>query len=106
MEFLNIRGQQLEATIINVAGQGFVMAAIGDRLDSAAARIYSQQQIEIRSGQEIEETATGKKFAIVKILAPNDEFQQILIADKSNPKSGAIAVSGDRLRRDFEFLTA
>jgi len=56
--------------------------------------------------QEIEETATGKKFAIVQILAPTDKFQQVLIADRSNPKSGAILVSSDRLRRDFEFLSA
>lgn len=37
MEFLNFRGQQLEATIISTGGQDFVIAPVGDRLDAMAA---------------------------------------------------------------------
>jgi hypothetical protein len=53
MEFLSFRGQQLEATIISAGGQEFVIAPIGDRLDATAARIYSQQKIDIVPGLKV-----------------------------------------------------
>lgn len=103
MEFLNFRGQQLEATIISTGGQDFVIAAVGDRLDSAAARIHAQQKIEIVPGLKLTEIATGTTYQVV--TKPEGFMRQVMIKDVLRNLT-PIAVTEDVLRQKYRFISA
>ncbi|MEG4287263.1 hypothetical protein QUB68_29580 [Microcoleus sp. A006_D1] len=103
MEFLNFRGQQLEATIVSTGGQDFVIAAVGDRMDATATRIYAQQKIDIVAGLEVMEIATGTRY---KVLSPPEGFmRQVMIKDIARNLT-PIAVTEDVLRQKYRFMSA
>lgn len=104
MEFLSFRGQQLEATVISAGGQDFVIAAVGDRMDSTAARIYSQQKIDIVPGLEVRAIDTGKKYKVLS--APEGYMRHVKIKDESRYDNTPINVTEDVLRQKFRFVSA
>lgn len=103
MEFLSFRGQQLEATIVNAGGQDFVIAPIGDRLDSTAARIYAQQKIDIVPGLKVTELATGTSYEVLS--RPEGIMRHVRLLDYKRGLS-PIAVTEDELRQKYRFMSA
>ena len=103
MEFLSFRGQQLEATVIRTGGQEFMIAPIGDRLDSTAARIYAQQKIDIVPGLEVMELATGTRYKVLS--QPSGIMRHVRIKDIARNLT-LIAVTEDELRQKFRFMSA
>ena len=101
MEFISFRGKNLEATMITVGGQEFVMAAVSDRLDSATAEIYSQQKIEIVPGLKATEKKTGTLFEILS--KPIGYMKQVSIKDTRRNLT-PINVSEDELRQNYRFV--
>jgi len=101
MEFISFRGKNLEATMITVAGQQFVMAAVGDRLDSATAEIYSQQNIDIVPGLKVREKKTGVLYEILS--KPIGFMKQVSIKDTSRNLT-PVNITEDKLRQEFRFV--
>lgn len=101
MEFINFRGKNLEATMITVAGQQFVMAAVGDRLDSATAEIYAQQNIEIVPGLKVKEKKSGTLYEILS--KPIGFMKQVTIKDTARNLT-PINIPEDKLRQEFRFV--
>ena len=101
MEFISFRGKNLEATMITVAGQEFVMAAVGDRLDSATAEIYAQQKIDIVPGLK----ATEKKsVTLFEILSKPEGYSRLVSIKDIRRNLTPINVSEDKLRQEFRFV--
>lgn len=101
MEFISFRGKNLEATIITVGGQEFVMAAVGDRLDSATAEIYAQQNIEIVPGLKVREKKSGTLYEILS--KPIGFMKQVTIKDSARNIT-PVNVPEDELRQRFRFV--
>lgn len=101
MEFISFRGKNLEATMITVAGQEFVMAAVGDRLDSASADIYAQQKIEIVPGLKATEKKSGTLFEILS--KPEGYSRHVKIKDTRRNLT-PINVTEDELRKNYRFV--
>ncbi|MEG4521048.1 hypothetical protein [Microcoleus sp. AT9_A5] len=100
---MSFRGQQLEATVISAGGQDFVIAAVGDRLDSTAARIHSQQKIDIVPGLEVRELATGTRYKVLS--RPEGHMRHVRIKDETRNLT-PIAVTEDVLRQNYRFVSA
>lgn len=102
MEFINFRGTNLEATIVRAGGQEFIIAAIpATKMDSDAARIYSQQKIEIVPGLKVMELATGTKYEVLS--RPEGFFQAVQIKDTLR-NATPIFVPENELRQNFRFV--
>ena len=101
MEFISFRGKNLEATMITVAGQDFVMAAVSDRLDSATADIYAQQKIDIVPGLKATEKKSGTLFEILS--RPIGYSRQVSIKDTRRNLT-PINVTEDELRQNYRFV--
>jgi len=101
MEFISFRGKNLEATMITVAGQEFVMAAVGDRLDSATAEIYAQQKIDIVPGLKATEKKSGTLF---EILSKPEGYSRLVSIKDIRRNLTPINVSEDKLRQEFRFV--
>ncbi|MEG4087524.1 MULTISPECIES: hypothetical protein [unclassified Microcoleus] len=100
-EFINFRGKNLPATMITVGGQDFLIAAVGDRQDSAIADIYAQQNIEIVPGLKVMERKSGTLFEILS--QPSGHLRHVRIKDTRRNLT-PINVTEDRLRQDFRFV--
>jgi hypothetical protein len=101
MEFLSFRGKNLEATIITVAGQDFIVAAVGDRQDSAIADIHAQQKIDIVPGLKIKNKKSGKEFEIVS--KPSGFMRHVSIKETRRniiPEP----ITEDELRQNYRFV--
>ena len=103
MEFLSFRGQQLEATVIRTGGQEFVIAPIGDRLDSTAPRIYAPQKIDIVPGLKVMELETGTTYQVLS--RPEGIMRHVRLKDIVRNLT-PIAVTEDELRQKFRFMSA
>lgn len=101
MEFVNFRGKNLEATLITVGGQDFLIAAVGDRQDLAIADIYAQQNIQIVPGLKITEKKTGKEFEILS--KPIGFMRQVSIKDTRRNLT-PVMVPEDELRLNYRFV--
>ncbi|MEG4520995.1 hypothetical protein [Microcoleus sp. AT9b-C5] len=101
MEFVNFRGKNLEATLITVGGQDFLIAAVGDRQDLAIADIYAQQKIEIVPGLKVMEKKSGKEFEILS--KPIGFMRQVSIKDTRRSLT-PINIPEDDLRRNYRFV--
>ena len=100
MEFISFRGKNLEATRITVAGQEFVMAAVGDRVDSATAEIYAQQKIDIVPGLKVIEKKSGTLF---EILSSPIGYSRLVKIKDTRRNLTPINVSEDELRQNYRF---
>jgi hypothetical protein len=102
MEFISFRGKNLEATIITVAGQEFLIAAVGDRADSAIADTYAQQQeIEIVPGLKIKEKKSGQEF---KILSKPIGYCNLVEIQDIHHFQLSTHIAEDELRQNFRFV--
>lgn len=101
MEFVNFRGKNIEATMITVRGQDFLIAAVGDRQDSAIADIYAQQNIEIVPGLKIVNKKSGKEFEILS--KPIGYSKHITIKDFRRNVIPA-PITEDELRQNYRFV--
>jgi len=101
MEFISFRGKNLEATMITVAGQEFVMAAVGDRVDSATAEIYAQQKIDIVPGLKVIEKKSGTLF---EILSSPIGYSRLVSIKDIRRNLTPINVPEDKLRQEFRFV--
>ena len=100
MEFVNFRGKNLQATLITVAGQEFLIAAVGDRQDSAIADIHAQQNIEIVPGLKIVNKKSGKEFEIIS--KPTGFMRHVQIKETRRniiPEP----ITEDELRQNYRF---
>lgn len=93
----------MEATIIRTGGQEFVIAPIGDRLDSTAARIYAQQKIEIVPGLKVMNLETGTTYQVLS--RPEGIMRHVRIKDVARNLT-PIAVTEDELRQKYRFMSA
>lgn len=101
MEFVNFRGKNLEATLITVGGQDFLIAAVGDRQDLAIADIYAQQKIEIVPGLKVMEKKSGKEFEVLS--APIGYSRHVRIKDIRRNLT-PVNVPEDELRQNYRFV--
>ncbi|MEG4446704.1 hypothetical protein QUB49_33945 [Microcoleus sp. AT9_B4] len=101
MEFVNFRGKNLEATLITVGGQDFLIAAVGDRQDLAIAEIYAQQKIEIVPGLKVCEKKSGTLFEVLS--QPSGHLRHVRIKD-SRRNLTPVNVTEDDLRRNYRFV--
>jgi hypothetical protein len=101
MEFISFRGKNLEATIITVGGQEFVMAAVGDRLDSAIADIYAQQNIEIVPGLRVVNKKSGTEF---KILSKPIGYSKHVSIQETRRNVIPTPITEDELRQNYRFV--
>ena len=103
MDFLSFRGQNLEATVVRVGSQEFVFAPLPSQyMDSATARIYSQQKIEIVPGLKLQEIATGTSYEVLS--KPEGHMRQVRIKDYRRGLT-PINVTEDELRKRFRFVS-
>lgn len=100
MEFISFRGKNLEATVITVGGQEFVMAAVGDRADSATAEIYGQK-IEIVPGLKVIEKKSGTLF---EILSSPIGYSRLVSIKDIRRNLTPVNVPEDKLRQEFRFV--
>ena len=103
MEFLNFRGKNLEAALITVAGQEFVMAAVGDWQDAATVEIPAQQErgIEIVPGLRIKEKKSGQEFKILS--KPTGYYNQVEIQDIYHMQLSLHVLEAE-LRQNYQFV--
>jgi hypothetical protein len=101
MEFVNVRGKTLQATLVTVAGQEFLIAAVGDRYDSAIADIYAQQNIQVVPGLKIQNKKSGKEFEILS--KPIGYSRQVTIKETRRDIIPA-PITEDELRQNYRFV--
>ncbi|MEG3929168.1 hypothetical protein [Microcoleus sp. T3_D1] len=101
MEFVNFRGKNLQANLITVAGQEFIIAAVGDRYDSAIADIYSQQNIEIVPGLKIQNKKSGKEF---EILSKPSGFMRHIQLKETRRNIMPEPITEQELRQNYRFV--
>lgn len=101
MEFVNFRGRNLQANLITVAGQEFVIAAVGDRYDSAIADIYAQQNIEIVPGLRVVNKKSGTEF---KILSKPIGYSKHVSIQETRRNLSPVNVPEDELRQNYRFV--
>ena len=101
MEFISFRGKNLEATVIMIAGQEFVMASVADRFDSIAADVYSQQKIDIVPGLKITEKKTGVLF---EILSKPEGYSRLVSVKNVRRNLSGINISEEDLRKNYRFV--
>jgi hypothetical protein len=105
MDFLNDKGQQLQATEIKCGIHKFVIAAIPiDDWDAKSARIAAQQQIEIVPGLKVSELATGRRFEVLS--KPEGIMRNVSLKDLTinDYRQTPTWVTEDKLRQKFRFV--
>jgi hypothetical protein len=101
VELINVRGQNLLARSMWVAGQEFLIIAVPiDRQDAVTSDIYNQQNIEITPGLKIMEKATGKLFEVLS--GPNGYSRHVTIKDVRWNLT-PVNIPEDEIRQKFRF---
>ena len=100
-EFVSFRGKNLEATRITVARQEFIIAAVGDRVDSATAEIYAQQKIDIVPGLKVVEKKSGTLF---EILSKPEGYSRLVKIKDTRRNLTPVNIAEDELRQNYRFV--
>ncbi len=101
MEFISFRGKNLQANLITVAGQEFLIAAVGNRQDAPTAEIHAQQAIEIVPGLRIQDKKSGQEFKILS--KPTGYYNQVEIQDIHHMQL-SVHILENELRQNYRFI--